>query len=276
MKKQPFSYYGGKQKLASKIIPYIPKHNIYVEPFCGGASVFWRKPCCKTTNNVDYREVLNDKDGRIVHFFRVLQDRDKAKELQYKLEYTLYSREEHKKAAQILKNGEDYNEIEKAWAWWIQSNWSYSNQISAGWGFGKEGNNFPLVNYDVELSHFTNRLREVHIESKDALDCIKTWDHKDAFFYIDPPYIGTHCGHYKGYTEENFQELIETLKECKGSFILSHYFRDDLPSEWKRVDFKTTCKAAGGKYIEKEKHSRIDSIWIVDKKTDKQQLSFFN
>lgn len=31
--KTPISYYGGKQSMIKDIIPLIPKHNIYVEPF---------------------------------------------------------------------------------------------------------------------------------------------------------------------------------------------------------------------------------------------------
>lgn len=37
------SYYGGKQRLASKIIQYIPPHTVYVEPFCGGCAVMFKK-----------------------------------------------------------------------------------------------------------------------------------------------------------------------------------------------------------------------------------------
>lgn len=49
------SYYGGKQRLASKIIELIPKHVTYVEPFAGGAAIFFNKPLVKRGNN--YREV---------------------------------------------------------------------------------------------------------------------------------------------------------------------------------------------------------------------------
>ncbi|MFX7879034.1 DNA adenine methylase, partial [Acinetobacter baumannii] len=32
----PISYYGGKQRLVSSILPLIPEHNLYCEPFLGG------------------------------------------------------------------------------------------------------------------------------------------------------------------------------------------------------------------------------------------------
>ena len=40
----PLTYWGGKQILAGRIVPLLAEHTGYVEPFCGGAAVFWRKP----------------------------------------------------------------------------------------------------------------------------------------------------------------------------------------------------------------------------------------
>lgn len=42
--KTPIAYYGGKQRLASRIVKLMPKHTVYVEPFCGGAAVLFVKP----------------------------------------------------------------------------------------------------------------------------------------------------------------------------------------------------------------------------------------
>lgn len=60
MMKPPFSYYGGKQRIASKIVPLLPPHTVYVEPFAGGAAVFFEKGRPETGNKSAYREVLNN------------------------------------------------------------------------------------------------------------------------------------------------------------------------------------------------------------------------
>lgn len=41
--KTPISYYGGKQKLCTEIISRMPAHNLYCEPFIGGAAIFFGK-----------------------------------------------------------------------------------------------------------------------------------------------------------------------------------------------------------------------------------------
>jgi DNA adenine methylase len=40
--KTPITYYGGKQTMLKYIMPLLPKHDIYVESFAGGAAVFSR------------------------------------------------------------------------------------------------------------------------------------------------------------------------------------------------------------------------------------------
>lgn len=62
----PLAYIGGKQRLARQIIEIFPNHLSYVEPFAGGAQVFFHKGPSKV-------EVLNDLDGEVVNFFRICQ-----------------------------------------------------------------------------------------------------------------------------------------------------------------------------------------------------------
>src|SRR3984893_13153196 len=79
----PLSYIGGKNRLAKRIIQIFPKHTTYVEAFAGCAQVFFRKEPSKV-------EVLNDRDGEIVNFFRVCQLH--YQELLRYLRFTLISR----------------------------------------------------------------------------------------------------------------------------------------------------------------------------------------
>src|SRR5690606_23960632 len=51
----------------------------------------------------------------------------------------------------------------------------------------------------------------------------RTRDGKAAFFYCDPPYVGSDCGHYDGYSQEDFEALLKTLSRIKGRFLLSSY-----------------------------------------------------
>ena len=64
---KPLIWYGGKGLLAQKLVPLLPQHRIYVEPFAGGASVLFAKPPSPV-------EVLNDVHGDLVNFYRVLRD----------------------------------------------------------------------------------------------------------------------------------------------------------------------------------------------------------
>ena len=52
---------------------------------------------------------------------------------------------------------------------------------------------------------------------------IEQRDTADTFFYLDPPYIGAEQKHYKGYTEDDFTQLLDKLQEIKGKFLLSHF-----------------------------------------------------
>src|SRR3546814_7624854 len=64
--KTPLTDYGGKQKLASKIISLLPPHILYCEPFVGGAAVFFAKEPSQV-------EVINDTNKELMNFYRIVQ-----------------------------------------------------------------------------------------------------------------------------------------------------------------------------------------------------------
>lgn len=106
-KKTPITYYGGKQKMVKEILPLIPPHEIYVEPFCGGAAVFWAKEPVRN-------ETLNDLNGEVSNFYKVLKTDFSA--LQELVQVTMHSRQEYQDALVIYKHPHLFDELKRAWA----------------------------------------------------------------------------------------------------------------------------------------------------------------
>jgi DNA adenine methylase len=48
-------------------------------------------------------------------------------------------------------------------------------------------------------------------------------DREESFFYLDPPYFNSDCGHYDGYSQQDFENLLLVLSKLKGKFLMSSY-----------------------------------------------------
>ena len=241
----PISYYGGKQRMASKIVSLIPQHTVYVEPFCGGATILFAKPWPDVSCSDHYREVINDTDGRLINFFKQL--RDAGEELARRIQLTIYSEQEYREASGENLNCEDL--IEAARRYYVNIQQSFSHKLNGGWRRGVFGRNESATwaNKVSVLPEYVDRMRSVAISNTDALKCIKQWDSPHTFFYCDPPYPGTKCGHYGGYSIEDFENLVEVLDCCQGSFLLSNYDQPGvhMPSEWERFEFSAVASSRG-------------------------------
>lgn len=255
------SYYGGKQRIAKKILEYFPPHHVYVEPFVGGAALLFAKESPQTKNQGQNIEVINDKDELLINLYRMAQD--KPLELAHKLKLTLFSQSEYKKSVQILRNHTDYTDLEKAWAYYTNIEQGFANTIGNSWGIGKKRNlGHELFIKNERLLSIFDRLKYVHISCEDALACIKRWDSPNTFFYLDPPYPNTNQGHYTGYTLKDWTILCDTLDQIQGSYILSGYYQHKQPQSVKRViQIQTKSTAAAGSNTE----MRTEILWICDR-----------
>lgn len=239
---QLFSYYGGKATLASTVTKLINQfdHNIYVEPFCGGASVFFSK-IQNTPIKKNSIHVLNDQANSIVTAYRVAVEQ--PLELQKKLESSLYSEFLQRKANEIVKNTSEYSDLDIAWAVIYGIRSSFCSQLNGSWARSKKGNQqvAKYKNFLIYLPEVLESLRDVAISSEDAINCIKRWDSPQTLFYLDPPYPGTDQSHYSGYSQQDFDNLMKTINDIEGTVVLSCYPNDSVPSEWERYEITRKC-----------------------------------
>ena len=205
---------------------------MYCEPFCGGAAVFFAKEPSKA-------EVINDTNGEIVNFYEVLKRDFSA--LEREIEISLHSRKQHRQARVIYENPEMFDRVKRAWAVWMLANGSYGCAMNGGFGYDRTG--ITSKKLDNKRSDFTMdyavRLQRVQIECCDALRIVGSRDTPETFFYLDPPYVGSDMGHYDGYTQMDFDALLEKLEAIHGKFLLSSFRNATLAKFTKRNNWHT-------------------------------------
>jgi len=220
--KTPISYYGGKQNLVKYLLPLMPNHTTYIEPFVGGGAVFWAKPKSEV-------EVINDTNRELINFYEVVQN--EFVELEKMIRISLHSRSLHSDASVIYNNPHMFTRIKRAWALWVLAAQSFSSMLDGTWGYDKiKGTTSKKITNKraAFTEEYAIRIQNVQIECTDALRVIRARDYEKAFIYVDPPYYNSDCGHYDGYSIEDFEELLKTLAGIKGKFLLSSYPSDIL------------------------------------------------
>lgn len=240
--KTPITYYGGKQQLVPTILPMIPTHRVYVEPYFGGGAVFFAK-------KPSYLEVINDINENLMTFYYVVKHNLLFNELYEKVQETLHSEALYNRARRIYFRTDPMSDsqVDIAWATWVLTNISY-NATPAGrwkWDNGSGGSHIGIVMQHYR-ENFTRKLHErlqnVQISQRDALDVIRQRDTSETFFYLDPPYPGCNQKHYKGFSDKNLEELLGLLEGIKGKFLLSNYARDCLMEKAKEHGWNVYLK----------------------------------
>lgn len=243
--KTPISYYGGKQNLVTTILPLIPPHKTYTETFVGGGAIFWSKPKSEV-------EVINDINHELINFYECVQN--EFVELEKLIRISLHSRLLHSDATVIYNNPHMFGRLKRAWAIWVLAAQSFSSMLDGSFGYDKlKGTTSQKItnkrnDFTEEYAH---RIQNVQIESTDALRIIRSRDYKEAFHYVDPPYFNSDCGHYDGYTIEDFEMLLKQLSEVEGKFLLSSYPSEILKKytqehEWYTKTLEQSVSVANG------------------------------
>lgn len=196
-----FSRIGGKQFLKHQITPFIPKADIYVEPFVGGGKVLLsmdKYPC----------EVVNDIDKDVYYAWAGMKSATTIADMDF-----TRSREKFK---QVLKSAPSL----------YRSLYLNINSFSANMrGYGDASGNPALYKKRLmdNLPKIKERLKDMTILNRDWKSVVREYDGPNTFFYFDPPYFGTLGYGYEVITPE---QLFDVLSKLKGKWILSY---NDIP-----------------------------------------------
>lgn len=218
----PLRWTGSKWQLADWLISYFPPHDLYCEPYCGGAAIFFRKRPSKL-------EVLNDLNGDVVNFFTVLRTR--RDELIEAVDLTPYALAEYELSYEPCDDP-----LERARRFYVLSRLSFGaySGRKTGWRRQKNWKRGTSVTQEFKrlegLLMAADRLKDAQIECDDALKIIRHYDSPKALFYVDPPYVLSSRSQGKKrrrYTHEmadsDHEALADALHQVKGMVLLSGY-----------------------------------------------------
>lgn len=254
--KPPVTYYGAKVTIADRIVALLPPHEHYVEPFAGSLAILMAK-------SPSPHETVNDLDGDLMTFWRVL--RDDPRGLERACALTPHSRAEHLEAYTPAEG-----QLEQARRVWVRLTQGRAGTLrKTGWRFyvdpAGSSSSMPgyLSGYVARLAPAAERLARVSLECRPALDIIRAYGAEpECLLYVDPPYLGTTR---KGVNyqhempgEPDHRELAAALGAARAAVVVSGYpspLYDELYAGWNRTEIATATGQAN------TWNARTEVIW---------------
>lgn len=259
MSAPPFAYFGGKTRLADRIVGLLPPHEHYVEPYGGSLAVLLAKPRSRM-------ETVNDLDGDLMMFWRMLRDR--PGELAAVCALTPHGRAEHQAAYDLEGAASD---LERARRVWVLLSQGRGGQMKpTGWRSYVDPagsvTSMPgyLEGYVARIAPAAARLAGVSLECQPALDVIERYGRSSkVLLYVDPPYLGTTrvSGGYRHEmtSEAEHRKLAMALFECRATVVLSGYdsdLYDELYGGWTAIRIPATTGQGG------TREERTEVLWF--------------
>ena len=214
-------YYGGKYELSKKLIPLLPSHKRYFEPFFGGGSMYFRKP------KADWN-ILNDIDNDLVNLYICVAT--EFTELTKYIYWFIRSRSMYEDFCDFIKNSDEISipdPLRAAQYFYVIRN--AFNNIPYN-SFSKD--TYWHTKMVEELKFSREKLNGATIENLDFRKLIPRYDIREGdFLYLDPPYVVADKKKYyrNNFTEElhtEMKELMDYVNTNDGQFMISY---DDIP-----------------------------------------------
>ncbi len=244
---------GGKRRLAKTILPLFPEHTCYVEPFAGGAALFFLKKPSQV-------EVLNDCNNDLICLYRVLQYH--LEEFIRHFKWALISR----KLYEWLKitPEETLTDIQRAARFYYLQKMAFGGKVH-GRTFGIAADSPPRLNLlriEEDLSQAHLRLARAYIEHLDWRRCIEKYDRDRTLFFMDPPYWKTE-GYGVEFPFERYIEISEAMRNIKGKAILTINDHPDMRKVFEgfRIETAKINYTVGGENRGTDRQEMIVMSW---------------
>lgn len=255
----PVPYFGGKIRLAPRLVDLLVRipHGHYVEPYAGSLAVLLAKPpVC--------HETVNDLDGDLVTFWRVLREQPEA--LARVCTLTPHARSEQETASDLNGATTDLERARRVWVLLTQSRagimrpsgWRHYQSPSGSTGSMPD----YLDAYVRRIAPAAARLAHVSLECRSGVEVAADYGrHPGCLLYVDPPYVTStrSSGAYRHeMTDQDHRDLAEVLHAAQAAVVLSGYaspLYDDLYAGWYRLEIPTAT-GQGGQWSE-----RTEVVW---------------
>lgn len=285
--KSPFSWFGGKSRVAPIIWSGLGEISNYVEPFCGSLAVLLSAP------KIPKIETVNDIDHGLVNFWRAVSNDPEgvAKYADYPVsEADLHARHQwlvlqiNDQFISKMSSDPDYFDVKMAGFWVygqsasIGNNWLQSKGLKATPMLSSAGGGIHGLTYNTpdQFKKLQARLKRVRVCCGDWKRIItpaitfasKGLSPKDITgIFLDPPY--DYKGRDKVYKEENnvFHEVcewaIDNGNNPKLRIVLCGYDGDhNIPNTWRTYNWKTGGGYSGLGNSRGKDNAKREVVWF--------------
>lgn len=220
-----------------------------------------------------YGEVYNDLDAEVVNVFRVLRDPANATELCRRVRMTPFARDEFRWAYEEPTDYVDraHRMIVRAFMGFGSASMTRMHITGFRSNANRSGTNpsQDWASWPEQIQLFTERLRGVVVENRDAELVMRQHDDVKTLHYVDPPYPTStrsslnnkngNRGHYYRHdmNDADHIELAGVLRSLKGMVVLSGYPCDlydrELYADWERHEKRHMADGA---------RPRMEVLWL--------------
>jgi DNA adenine methylase len=213
----PLRYPGHLDYALDFLLSLIPDHQHYIEPFCGGAAVFFGKPKAE-------RNWLNDIDSELVTTYAIIKDQPEELIAALRRERVSPERHEH------FKRLTPKDHFETALRWFYLNRTSRLESMSKSWEFDDE-TDLKSADLGKGLAESSKKLQGTRLTYGDFGKVVATAP-EGSFLFIAPPYSIHHPSsknrlHRYPFEKEDHFRLAEALKARADKIKFLIAYNDD-------------------------------------------------